>query len=43
MEQLTHSSDVIEQKVEQGYERAKQFTWQRTAELTAKVYKSFRP
>jgi glycosyltransferase involved in cell wall biosynthesis len=43
MEQLTRNSAAIALKVEQGYERAKQFTWQRTADLTAKVYRSFRP
>jgi glycosyltransferase involved in cell wall biosynthesis len=40
IERVTGSSENIPSLVERGYARALEFTWERTAALTAKVYRS---
>jgi glycosyltransferase involved in cell wall biosynthesis len=40
MERVASSSENISGLVERGYARASKFTWERTAALTAKVYRS---
>ena len=39
LERLSEDSDEREELIEKGWARARQFTWQRTAALTAEVYK----
>ena len=39
MEQLLHNSDLRDRLQEKGLERAKQFTWQRTAEIALQTYR----
>jgi glycosyltransferase involved in cell wall biosynthesis len=39
LEQLSEDSDEREALIQKGWNRARQFTWQRTAALTAEVYK----
>ena len=39
LEGLSEDSDEREELIEKGWARARQFTWQRTAALTAEVYK----
>ncbi len=40
MERVANSSEDISKLIERGYARALEFTWERTAKLTAKVYRS---
>jgi glycosyltransferase involved in cell wall biosynthesis len=40
MRRVVESSDAMLKLVAQGYTRASEFTWERTAELTAQVYRS---
>jgi hypothetical protein len=39
LERLSEDSDEREELINRGWARARQFTWQRTAALTAAVYK----
>ena len=39
LEGLSEDSDEREELIEKGWARARQFTWQRTASMTAEVYK----
>jgi glycosyltransferase involved in cell wall biosynthesis len=39
LEGLSEDSDEREELIEKGWARARQFTWQKTAALTAEVYK----
>jgi len=40
LERLSEDSDEREEMIQRGWARARQFTWQKTAALTAEVYKS---
>jgi len=40
LERLSEDSDEREEMIQRGWARARQFTWQKTAALTAEVYKT---
>ncbi len=40
LERLSEDSDEREEMIQRGWARARQFTWQKTASLTAEVYKT---